>query len=185
MKKAKFLSAIKIIVPLLIFASCKVEDKNNSQIEEFKDTADSSEVLYSTPSVYSDLLKDTDDHVEKLRKAIHTKGDTVAFHKLEEIYFLSGNKNEFLYDAQLMAHQYQYHGAFYSCYMIFSLHSNYSPEKFNSLYANYSLLRANELSNGKYSSQINEVLKNQQIPTSKAYWNLIYESFNKNDLKTR
>ena len=27
------------------------------------------------------------------------------------------------------------------------------------------------------------VFKNQQIPTSKAYWNLIYESFNKNDLK--
>jgi hypothetical protein len=181
MKKASSLPAIKILVLLLIFVSCKVEDKNNSQVEEFIDPADSSEVLCSTPSVYSDLLKDK-DHVENLKTAIYTKGDTIAFHELEEIYFLSENKNDFLYTAMLMANHHQYHGAYYSCYLIFSLRSNNSPEKFDSLYANYSLLRANELNKEKYSSQINEVFKNQQIPTSKAYWNLIYEAFNKSDL---
>jgi hypothetical protein len=181
MKKASSLPAIKILVLLLIFVSCKVEDKNNLQVEEFIDPADSSEVLYSTPSVYSDLLKDK-DHVENLKTAIYTKGDTLAFHELEEIYFLSENKNDFLYTAMLMANQYQYHGAYYSCYLIFSLRSNNSPEKFNSLYANYNILKAYEIKNKKYKQTINSIFNNQQIPTSKEYWNLIYEAFNKNDL---
>lgn len=152
------------IIFILIFSLLSCENKKN---QPEVNTGE------STYSVYSKEYRDF-DKMKRLKKAVKSKGDTIAFIELEEIYFNSGHREEFLYYAIFMANTYNYSGAYMSVYRI--LHTDLGTEKYklNDRLANYYLLKAYELGNKSAGFSIEDRFYNVKIPTSNEYWNLMY-----------
>ena len=145
---------------LISFLSCnnRNELKNEIKIET------------NTVSTYKSILKDT-KQIENLKKAIKDNGDISAFKELQEIYFNSGNKNEFLYYSLVMSNNYNCAEDFFSNYMILKTDVVNENNKINNYYANYYLLKAHELG---YKHAINSISDRfvDKIPNSNEYWNL-------------
>jgi hypothetical protein len=153
----KSIKNISLVVIICIFFSC-----NDKKVEKEKKITKSDEGV-STLSVYNKRYRD-----------FKSKGDTIAFIELEEIYFNSGHGEEFLYYAIFMANAYNYSGGYLSVYRI--LHTDFGKEKYklNDRLANYYLLKAYELGNRSAGYSIEERFYNVKIPTSKEYWDLLY-----------
>jgi len=115
-------------------------------------------------------LFDNKDTLSKLERKVILEGDTIAFLKMKDIYYISEHQYDFLYYATVMANEYDYHAAHSTLYGI--LRSDlYKESKTNKL-ANYHLLRSYET--GNKSAVI--TLKNlfpQKIPKSSDYWDEI------------
>lgn len=158
-----------IILPVLIciFFSC-----NNKKVKK-ENNIIKSEESSNTVSFYNKKYRDI-NKMEALKKAIESKGDTIAFIELEEIYFNSGHGEEFLYYGVFMANAYNYSGGYMSVYRI--LRTGFGEEKYklNDRLANYYLLKAYELGNRSAKNSIEERFYNIKIPTSKEYWSLLY-----------
>lgn len=115
-------------------------------------------------SLYDDFenvkLKDS------LIKKIH-KGDTIAYRKLKEIYYLTGNQNEFFFYSFYMAKNFKYIRAYDDCYS----NLKYEYDDKNDILLNktteYFLLKKYEnLPNESKTDIIDFYGKNQNIPKS-------------------
>jgi hypothetical protein len=158
---------ISLLALICILFSC-----NNKKVEKQNNIAKPEESS-NTVSFYNKKYRDF-DKMEALKKAIKSKGDTIAFIELEEIYFNSRHGEEFLYYAIFMANAYNYSGGYMAVYRI--LHTDFGAEKYqlNDRLANYYLLKAYELGNRSASFSIEDRFYNVRIPTSKEYWSLLY-----------
>ena len=92
---------LKIVI-LLSIVSC---NKTNKEAEEFS---------ISTPELYREDFRN-EKLTDSLKSLIH-KGDTIAYEKLKEIYYLSGYKKEFFFYSYYMAKNFKYVEAFGDCY---------------------------------------------------------------------
>lgn len=163
----KSIQNISLLVLICMLFSC-----NNKKAEK-EININKPDESSNTVSFYNKKYKDF-DKMEALKKAIKSKGDTIAFIELEEIYFNSRHGEEFLYYAIFMANAYNYGGGYMAVYRI--LRTGYGEEKykFNDRLANYYLLKAYELGNRSAANNIEDRFYNIKIPTSKEYWNSIY-----------
>ena len=73
------------------------------------------EKVVSTISVYSDYYNDK-KMMDSLFNLVKTKGDTLAYFNLYQIYSLSGHKEEVLFTSLLMANKYKYKQAYFHVY---------------------------------------------------------------------
>ncbi|SHI64969.1 hypothetical protein [Flavobacterium terrae] len=154
---------LKVLILISILYSCNKKDKiERSEYEEKSNTFS----FYNKEFINA-------NKIENLKKTIEIKGDTIAFLELEEIYFNSGHRDEFLYYAIFMANAYDYSGAYYTCYKI--LHTDFGKEKYkmNDKLANYYLLKANEKGSKSSTYNIKERFPNGKIPSSEEYWKSI------------
>lgn len=157
---------LKVLVLVFILNSCNRKAKgDNIKTNENKETV-------NTFSFYNKEYENV-DKIGKLKKAIEIKGDTLAFLELEEIYFNSGHRDEFLYYAVFMSNAYDYSGAYYTCYKI--LHTDFGKEKYetNDKLANYYLLKAYEKGNKSSIYNIEERFPKGKAPSSEEYWKSI------------
>lgn len=154
----------KIVIVFFVFYACNKKN-NNHKNNEYEEST-------NTFSFYNEKFMD-DVQIEKLKNAVQEKGDTLAFKELEEIYFNSGHRKEFLYYALFMSNAYNYKQAYYSVYRI--LHTDFGEEKYkyNDKLANYYLLKAYELGSKNAIYNIEERFPKSKIPSSKEYWKLI------------
>jgi len=160
------------LIVLALFYSC-----NKSKNQEINKVENDSLRVVNTVSIYNDEIKDS-QKIEKLIEAIKSEGDTLAFIELQDIYFNSGKRKEFLYYSLYMSNAYNYKEAYFSNYMILKTDFINEKNKLNNMYANFYLLKAYELG---YKYSINSVKNrfNDSIPKSDEYWSLILESINK------
>lgn len=99
-------------ISLCIF-SCKKDKLSNKLTDKSKVIEENESV--STRSVYTEYFNDK-EKVKKLMSRIQTKGDTLAYTELYQIYALSGHKGDFIFVSLFMANKYQYKQAYYNVY---------------------------------------------------------------------
>lgn len=106
---------------------------------------------------------------ESLKKSIF-KGDTLAYEKLKEIYYLSGNKNEFFFYSFYMAKNFKHIRAYNDCY--FNLKYQYKNEndKFLNRTTEYFLLKTYENMPEKIETSIEEFYGDiKNVPKSSSF----------------
>lgn len=155
------------LILLLVFLAC-----NNENSKHYKNVVES-DINESTFSLYNKEFNDI-GKIEDLKKAINTKGDTIAFLKLKEIYYNSGHRDEFLYTAIFMSNAYKYSEAYFTVYSILKTDFGKEKYKINDKLANYYLLKAYELGSKSAAFSVEERFSKGTLPSSIEYWNLIY-----------
>lgn len=149
---------IIVVSFLILFISC---DKKNSKIDTESEPVNSG-MTYT--KIYNDIEKR-----HKLEELVYTKGDTLAYRELYDIYFISGNKNDFLNIAMVMANNYNSSDGSYVTYSLLSTDKNLGS-KSNKL-ANYYLLKACEMDKESgYDADLEERFGDKTIPKSEDYW---------------
>jgi hypothetical protein len=146
-----------IIIPLL-FLSCTSKETKKEIKEEKKDYVMESSFFED----YNNKKK-----MDELKKKVLTKGDTIAFLKLSDIYLYSEHEKELLYYSIVMAEDYNFHGAYEVNDLILS---NSRTKKLG----NYYLLKLYET--GKHDSaleRIKEEFPDGKIPKASEYWDEI------------
>ena len=155
--KIRYLFAI--IIFGCLFSSC--EDKTTKKSNDLNGVSPSKQ--------YSDIFNNKEKR-NKLEEKVFSKGDTLAYRELFDIYFISGNKNNFLKIAMVMANDYNSSDASYITYSLLSTDKNLDT-KSNKI-ANYYLLKACEMDKQSgYEADLEERFdKSKTIPKSSDYW---------------
>lgn len=91
---------ILIITAIFLFNSCKKSKVKSNSI--------------STTEIFFKDFNNT-RLTDSLKKGIH-KGDTIAYEKLKDIYYLSGHKNEFFFYSFYMAKNFKHIKAYNDCF---------------------------------------------------------------------
>jgi hypothetical protein len=156
--KIKYLFIVIIFGSL--FSSC--EDKTIKKTDDLNGVSPSKQ--------YSDMFNNKVKR-HKLEEKVFSKGDTLAYRELFDIYFISGNKNDFLKIAMIMANDYNFPEAYIHVYTLLNSEKiNAVNQKSNKL-ANFYLLKAYELDKESgYEVDIEERFGNKPVPKSKDYW---------------
>lgn len=126
---------------ITFFISCS--DKKN-EINVDKTTSPS--------EIFLDKFRD-EELKNDLKNKIHN-GDTLAYNDLKEIYYLTGNKKDFLFYSVLMVDNYEYLDAYKDCYYLLK-NNNSDNNNFNNRLADYYLLLGYE-KNRDYFKEIVE-----------------------------
>lgn len=146
------INILKIVI-LLSIVSC---NKTNKEAEEFS---------ISTPELYREDFRN-EKLTDSLKSLIH-KGDTIAYEKLKEIYYLSGYKKEFFFYSYYMAKNFKYVEAFGDCYSSLKYTQNDSSDIVLNKITEYFLLKAYEKKPKSFESSVEEIYPEKiNIPKS-------------------
>jgi len=99
-----------------------------------------------------------------------SKGDTLAYQELWDIYTYSGHSEEFLSISLNMANNFNYPQAYLDTYILLKTDIINDNNHNTNMLANYYLLKAHELKNSDSESLLKERFGNDVIPKSEEYW---------------
>lgn len=156
--KIRYLFAV--IIFAYLFSDC--EDKTTKKTDDLNGVSPSKE--------YSDMFNNKEMR-HKLEEKVFYKGDTLAYRELFDIYFISGNKNDFLKIAMVMANDYNFPEAYIHVYTLLNSEKINSVNIKSNKLANYYLLKAYEMDKESgYEVDIEERFEDKTIPKSEDYW---------------
>lgn len=142
---------------------------NKSDDKKVMENQKSNSLEVTTNDLYTQKFMD-DTEIKNLVSKIKKEGDTIAFHKLKEVYYNSGHKSEFLYYSLYMSNVYNYKYAFYTNYSLLMSDIITKENQINNYYANYYLLKSYELGYKESLGTIKERFGAVNIPNSKEYF---------------
>ena len=142
--------------------SCVKKDNNNNE-------SDQMESLTPTDYIHNEFNN------KKLMDSLITKfikyGDTLAYKKARNIYFISDEKTSFIFYSLIMSNKYGFKSSYYDIYYILTTSDKNSLDNKTSKMADYYLLKAYE----KGSQDAKKVVEKkfgdlQTFPHSDKYW---------------
>lgn len=108
--------------------------------------------------------------LNKLKKDVLHRGDTICFKKLRDIYYLSGNQDDFLFYSIYMAHDFNYSEGYYCTFEILNrMQLEVKDENIFKL-SLYYLIKSYEIGNQKAKNLIPNYFNTGSIPKSAVYW---------------
>ena len=155
------ISWVKNITLNIIFIIAIFSCKKNANIEN-KTNKDYS---ISTHELYREDFRN-EKLTDSLKSLIH-KGDTIAYEKLKEIYYLSGYEKEFFFYSYYMAKNFNYVEALGDCYSSLKYTQNDSSDIVLNKITEYFLLKAYEKKPKSFESSVEEIYPEKiNIPKS-------------------